>query len=308
MGILGTIRNLTPAGYRKHLVSAYLLAYPALHGIKVERLEEGKVRLSKGGKAAVIAGQDFIPVVIRNFGRLFSIKGMEYPSGEIDFTREVKLFGFSIRTNAQEALWIEPILLEYNKHRQLREGEIVFDCGGYHGTYSLIASKAVGENGKVYCFEPDDDNHAVVRGNLERNGVKNVELVKKGIWNSETTLSFVKDLDHSSQVDFGGKHQGKTVSISTTTLRAFCEKEKIAKPDFVKMDIEGAELEAIEASLDFLKQQQVDFAIASYHIRDGEQTCKKLEKMLSSIGYSAHTEKNSAGELITYASPGKKSG
>ena len=304
--ILGTINRLTPVQYRKYLAAAFLSVYPWLCGMKVERLEGGKLRLTKSGKAAVIAESDFITAVVKNFGRLFSIKGMEYSGNEVDFTREVRLFGFAIRTNAEEALWIEPILLEYNKYRPLREGDVVFDCGGYHGMYSLIVSKAIGEKGRVYCFEPDEGNYDVVKQNLERNGVKNVILVKMGLWGSEATLTFAKNLSHSSHIALDGKPAGETTSINTTTIPAFCQKEKLGRLDFVKMDIEGAELEAIDASLAFLKERKVDFAIASYHMRDGEPTCKKLVKMLSSIGYAAHTEKNSAGEFITYAGPGKQ--
>jgi len=54
----------------------------------------------------------------------------------------------------------------------------------------------------------------------------------------------------------------------------------------VKMDVEGAEQEAIRGSLDFIKRHDIHFAIASYHNKGGAED---LEKMFESIGYEANT-------------------
>jgi len=59
--------------------------------------------------------------------------------------------------------------------------------------------------------------------------------------------------------------------------------------DFVKKDIEGVEIEALEGSLSLLSSHKPRFAIASYHLRDGRRTAETLEQMFRSAGYLAET-------------------
>ena len=69
------------------------------------------------------------------------------------------------------------------------------------------------------------------------------------------------------------------------------------------MDIEGAELEAVEGCKDLIKNFKPNFAIASYHMVDGEPTYIKLESFFNSIGYPVKTKKFSGYEMITFAGP-----
>jgi hypothetical protein len=59
--------------------------------------------------------------------------------------------------------------------------------------------------------------------------------------------------------------------------------------DFIKMDVEGAEIEALKGSMNTLKEFDVNLAIASYHEVDGKKTSHEVEKLLSEYGYEAKT-------------------
>jgi hypothetical protein len=72
----------------------------------------------------------------------------------------------------------------------------------------------------------------------------------------------------------------------------------ISNINFIKMDIEGAEIEAIKGAKKTLSNN-CGLAIASYHIIDGEKTCIQLEKLLSTLGYSVIT--SFPEHLTTYA-------
>ena len=77
----------------------------------------------------------------------------------------------------------------------------------------------------------------------------------------------------------------------------------INKLDFVKMDIEGAEIEALEGCIVTIKSLSPNFAIASYHIVNGEPTYIKLEKFFEKIKYPYRTVKFRGNEIITFAGP-----
>ncbi len=56
-------------------------------------------------------------------------------------------------------------------------------------------------------------------------------------------------------------------------------------PTHIKMDIERAELDVVKGNLDFIAKHNFKFAIACYHVVDGERTAEKLIEMFKSIGY-----------------------
>ena len=74
---------------------------------------------------------------------------------------------------------------QYLRHYSLKSGDVVVDAGGYKGTFTAFASKAVGRTGHVISFEPDTKNFEDLRGTLELNGLNNVTLVNKALWSKE---------------------------------------------------------------------------------------------------------------------------
>ena len=69
------------------------------------------------------------------------------------------------------------------------------------------------------------------------------------------------------------------------------------------MDIEGAEIEALEGCIQTIKNLEPNFAIASYHIVNNEQTFIKVEKFFASINYPYKTVTFRGNEIITFAGP-----
>ncbi len=178
----------------------------------------------------------------------------------------------------------------YLSLRDVQKGDFVLDFGAYNGAFSVYASKKVGPNGKVFCYEPDKNNIKILKKNLELNNCTNCEIIEKGIWDKETELKF-----KSGGVGAMISKQGDVI-IKTTTIDKEVEKLKkqkisLNKIKFIKMDIEGAEIKALEGAEKTLsnkynkRKNKPYIAIASYHIVDGKKTCYEVEKILKKFGY-----------------------
>jgi len=70
----------------------------------------------------------------------------------------------------------------------VNDGDVVLDIGANIGYYTLIFAKLVGKNGKVYAFEPEPNNLAILKKNIEINGYKNIEVIDKVVSNKNGTV------------------------------------------------------------------------------------------------------------------------
>lgn len=190
---------------------------------------------------------------------------------------------------------------EYFHWYKPKSGDIIFDCGAYCGDTSFIFSKLVGAAGKVYAFEPDPENFAMLLKNIEKHDLKNVIPINKGISSQSSTVFFNSDgnLGASITNSKNSSCQIEVISLSDAYM-AF----GIAKLDFIKMDIEGAEIEAIKGSIDFLSDHSINLSIAN-HVVNGKNTYVIIEDILKQNGYEFETTNPSGNNtwsgLITYA-------
>lgn len=213
-------------------------------------------------------------------------------------------FKNGITIKCYETIWRNTaISLEgYVRSYKLKKGDVVIDCGAYRGEFALYAAKAVGDTGIIVAFEPDSINYKKLTDNLKLNNLSNIITVNKGIWSENTILKFSNEhLGVSSfLVDDNTK---STIDVAVVSLDNELEERGIKKVDFIKMDIEGAEIEAVKGAKKILKNNDINLAIASYHIVKGEKTCFELEKLFSKLGYKAET--SFPEHLTTYASKNK---
>jgi FkbM family methyltransferase len=185
----------------------------------------------------------------------------------------------------------------YFKHYLPNKGDIVIDAGAFWGTVAIYMSKLVGRTGRVIVYEPDNDNCDVLLKNISINDISNIEVVRAGLWSRNCILPFNQDGSLGSS--FVLEDTQTTVGVKVVALNDEIERLNLRRVDFVKMDIEGAELEVIDGAAQLMSEGNTYFAIASYHIVNGEPTSKELERKFVSMGYDAFTEKGV--ESITYA-------
>lgn len=168
---------------------------------------------------------------------------------EIFKPKTARVLGFKIFINPDDKsvcreIWMNGVYEPFETEQienLVKEGMTVVDGGGNIGYYTLIMSKLVGKNGKVYTFEPDPMNFEYLKKNVETNSLENVILVKKGLSdkNSREKMSrFKGNAGGSTIVNYQNSNY---FEIECVSLDDFTN-EKI---DFIKMDIEGAEPLAI---------------------------------------------------------------
>jgi hypothetical protein len=91
------------------------------------------------------------------------------------------------------------------------------------------------------------------------------------------------------------------VKKQAVTIDSWVVNNNINKLDFIKMDIEGAELEALDGCRATIKTLKPNFSIASYHVVNGEQTYIKVEQFFNNMNYPCKTVHFRGTEIITFA-------
>lgn len=145
----------------------------------------------------------------------------------------------------------EPIE-SFLSQKLLSPDSIIIDAGANIGFHSLIWSEKL-SNGKVYAFEPVPMNHEKLLKNIKASGQReNIQVVQKGLWKENTTLTFNLDSTfEDNKGSFSIGHFGNIVvstSCQVITIDSFVNDHKLSRIDFIKMDIEGAELPALQGA------------------------------------------------------------
>jgi len=219
-------------------------------------------------------------------------------SGYIIYRSDIK--NMVIYTN--EALYtVAEEFQFYCQFYKVKKGDYIIDAGANCGHLSVFYSKLVGVNGKVFAFEPDKYNISRIEKNFTLNKeLNNVQIFEKLLWHKNELIDFCEAGTVGSSIHWISD-SSLLVKKEAITLDSWAKDLQIEKIDFIKMDIEGAEIEALIGSVEIIKKFKPNFAIASYHFVDNEQTYIKLEMFFKNINYYYKTVKFNNSEIITFA-------
>ncbi len=142
----------------------------------------------------------------------------------------------------------------------LQPGGTFVDVGANEGYFSVIAAKQCGENGRVYAVEPQEHCHAALRENSRLNGCNNIEIVPVVV--SDHCGEAVLHL-HSA-TNTGATSVWRQSRFGIRSLKTVCwplefllNSRKIGTVDLFKMDIEGAEYEAVMGSQEVFRSGRI---------------------------------------------------
>ena len=137
----------------------------------------------------------------------------------------------------------------------VREGDIVIDIGAHVGYYTLILSKLVGNRGHVYAFEPDADNFNLLKMNVEMNKCRNVTLERRGL-SDKSGAALLGGWTLVSSADKPEHHPDDEIKqVEVVALDDFFG-EDIPEIAFVKIDIEGHEINAVRGAVQTIERSK----------------------------------------------------
>ncbi len=174
----------------------------------------------------------------------------------------------------------------------LTPGATFVDVGANWGYHSLIASAIVGA-GRIVAVEPDPMMRAILEENVGLNQLANVTILPMAAWNAETTLQ-MQSFDPGagnfglSRVVDDRESPGPTEAVRAGRLDDALRELGIDDVTVMKMDIEGAEGQALEGLGEFLRSRRVRALLLELHpaaLLSFGRTTTAIEELLSESGY-----------------------
>jgi FkbM family methyltransferase len=181
----------------------------------------------------------------------------------------------------------------------LPAGAVVLDIGANIGAVAIYLAGKVGPSGLVVAYEPDAANLDAFRRNLEVNGMPpQVQLVPKGIYDHDGVLEFFAGGNYTSSLlktnyvaSEGAKYH--VVKVPVTTIDAEVTRLGLTRLDFVKMDVEGAEVAALHGARKSLERFHPPIIVET-HLVSGQSTVTEVEQFLRTCGYRQFVRQNLA--------------
>ncbi|HET7108886.1 MAG TPA: FkbM family methyltransferase [Candidatus Acidoferrum sp.] len=176
--------------------------------------------------------------------------------------------GLSIRVNPRTGQNVQQGIGEPQVQEALvknvRPGMTFYDVGANIGFFSLMAARLVGPQGRVVSFEADPEIAARLRENLARNQFTHAQVEEKAVWSEPAVVSFAR-VDPNTSPDRGLGHVSTngstpgTISVDAVSLDQYAQSH--AAPDFLKCDVEGAELAVFEGAAKLLSGRRTIFLV-----------------------------------------------
>lgn len=155
----------------------------------------------------------------------------------------------------------EHIDKQYFECLSVSDKEVFIDAGCYDcGTIFEFQKKTNFKYKKIYSFEPESQLYENCKSIIDKQEIKDCELINLGLWNTRDRLHFLS-MGDGSRINQKGNQ-----IIHTIALDEFAENKEI--PSFIKMDIEGAELKALLGARKIIDTYSPKLAISVYHKKE----------------------------------------
>lgn len=162
----------------------------------------------------------------------------------------------------------------------VKPGAVAFDIGANAGYYTLLLSRLVGPTGRVVAFEPLPENVANLTHHVHVNGLSNCEVIAAAV-SDRTGLAGFRTAASNSMGSLS--ERDADFRIPTLTLDDAVESLGLPAPDFVKMDVEGAEALVFAGARRLLRERSCPWFVALH----GADAARGTLQILREEGYRA---------------------
>jgi FkbM family methyltransferase len=183
------------------------------------------------------------------------------------------------------------------------EGDTVVDIGAHIGHYTILSSMRVGPNGKVIAVEAHGGNFDMLNRNVKLNHLNNVVTLNYAVFSEETKIKLFLPAQESDftiyntvMTDRGGKGGEKFVEVDANTLDNLLRQNGVKAEDvnWVKIDVEGAELEVLKGATNVLSRSENIALLIEVH---GSHLYEPIKEFIYGFDFKIEFEKsNEAGD------------
>lgn len=176
--------------------------------------------------------------------------------------------------------------------QHIKPGYTCYDIGAHIGYLAFVMAKLAGDKGQVYAFEPRPLNLHYLQRHIKINQVENIKVFDFGISDKQDDLRFAADTGSGT----GHISDQGNIVIHVESIDDVIANKALRPPNFIKMDIEGGELNALRGAQKTLQQYHPVLLISTH----GDQIHQDCINLLKQIGYKI--DRDDPGDfLATYA-------
>jgi FkbM family methyltransferase len=160
---------------------------------------------------------------------------------------------------------------------EIEPGTVIYDIGANVGYFSLLAAVLTGKEGKVFAFEPLPRNIEFLRKHIELNKMAQISVIEAAVSDHSGEAYF--DLGASSAM--GHLSEAGEMRVRMVCLDEMLDKGELLPPDYIKLDVEGAEYEALQGARQLLEIHRPVLFLDTHNRKAHNLTIALLEE----IGY-----------------------
>jgi FkbM family methyltransferase len=173
----------------------------------------------------------------------------------------------------------------------IKPGDIVLDVGTNIGEVLLNCAQIVGGSGKVFGFEPHPVTYDKLMRNINLNRFNNLEVFPVGLSEKHQKYEMYEvipgNMGANRVLQQAPENASRSLTIDTLPLDEWIEENKIARVDFIKIDVEGFEWAVLQGAKETLQKFRpvLFIELIDEHLRNHQVTASDLVGFLLNSGY-----------------------
>jgi FkbM family methyltransferase len=199
---------------------------------------------------------------------------------------------------------------EIIEHFNPKENDTVVDIGAHLGRYALISANKVGNKGKVITIEANPLVFEKLKKNLDLNKVTNTLALNYAVFSEKTKINLFVREEESTNTEYSlrntvmidreklmvekSKDAERVVEVNADTLDNILDSNSIKQEsvNWIKIDVEGAELEVLKGATNVLsKSKDIALLIEIHNIEDGKTLYEPIMDLLNNYNFKKEFEK-----------------